>query len=186
MPAIRRFKHNGQYMQNTMTTWPNQYVGSGHATGMFDAAANAQHYVNLCNEFPDQFDNSITDADEQLRLICEHESRLNEQSYREAYAEAFGIPAGEIIAEIVPWDGRNESLPFASDNSAPVQPLPEEQRPGYIAPEPVPPTPLEIIAKALLADPTTSQSVKDAVQQAIAAGGADGGAAIPMTPQANA
>lgn len=53
-------------------------------------------------------------------------------------------------------------------------------RPEPIATEPVPPTPLEIIAKALLADSSTSQAVKDAVQAALVAGGAE--IALPAPP----
>ena len=117
---------------------------------------------------------------------CSADEVAPPETQADDYALGFGIPAAQIVCEvIVGWNGDPATLPKEDEADA-REPLPEEQRPGYIAPEPVPPTPLEIIAKALLADPTTSQPVKDAVQQAIAAGGADGGAAIPMTPQANA
>lgn len=146
MPFYKRYRHNGQYLQNTITTWPNQYIGSGHSLGIFGAPETAQHYSNLCVEFPDQFDPKVTDASEQLRLICEHETRQNDASHKQDFAVAFGIPAEEITVEYSEWDGRDGTLPFASDNSAPVQRIPEERREGYVKPEPQPPTADEKIA----------------------------------------
>ena len=109
MPKAIRYKHNGQYLQNTLFWTAYDYVGAYHAQpGVFDA---------------------VLAAEEEATIIASH---------KQDFAVVFGIPADEIECEAVAWDGRDETLPFASDNSAPVQRISDEQREGYVAPEKAP------------------------------------------------
>lgn len=115
---------------------------------------------------------------------CSEDNATPPETHAEDFAIAFGIPAEEIECEVIAWDGRDETLPFADDNSAPVERIPEEQREGYVKPEPQPPTPLEIVANAILADAGTSSALKDAARAAIVAGGeVVSDKIVPMVPQ---
>lgn len=141
MPKAIRYKQNGQYLQNTLFWTAYDYISAYHGQ-------------------PEVFDAELAAEEEALSI----------ESHKQDFAVAFGIPAEEIECEVIAWDGRDETLPFASDNSAPVQRIPEEQREGYVKPEPQPPTADEkfdalkaIVAKLAPADMAASPvlGVKD-------------------------
>jgi hypothetical protein len=86
-------------------------------------------------------------------VLAAEEEALTIASHAHDFAVAFGIPADEITHEVVAWDGRDETLPFASDNSAPVVRLP-------VAPEePAPPTLEEKVDALLAASPAIAQAL---------------------------
>jgi hypothetical protein len=117
MAKAIRYKHNGQYLQNTLFWSQAAYVGTYHG--------------------------GVEDFDPKLAAIEEAQAI---ESHKQDFAIAFGVPADEIECEVVPWDGRDETLPFTSDNSAPIRRIPENQREGYVKPEPHAPTLDDIMA----------------------------------------
>lgn len=120
MPKAIRYKHNGQYLQNTLFWTSNSvFIGAHHGV-----------------ETDAIFDAEIA-AIEEAETIASH---------KRDFAIAFGVPADEIECEVLPWDGREETLPYHADTAATVKRVPEEERDGYVAPEPQPPTLEEQVA----------------------------------------
>ena len=100
MPKAIRYKHNGQYLQNTLFWTQFDYIAAFHAQpGVFNATLAAE------------------------------EEAMSIESHKQDFAVAFGIPADEIECEVVSWDGDESALPFASDASAPLTRLPQPAPP---------------------------------------------------------
>ncbi len=90
--------------------------------------------------------------------------------WAEAVCETLGLPAETLTPHLVADDADPRSGELITDPHQPVDAPPQ-------------PTPLEIIATALLADAGTSQAVKDAAQQALIAGGVQLDTQIPLVPK---
>lgn len=104
----------------------------------------------------------------------------------------YAVVRDNVVENVVEWDGESDWI--APEGTVLVQS--EEASPGNsydgktftpaapVDPVPEPPTPLVIIANAILADAGTSQALKAAARSALLAGGADEGVmTAPMVAQ---
>ena len=131
MPKAYRYKSNGKYLKNTLfSTTNSDFLGAHHgveADAIFDPVLAA-----------------IEEAEQQ-------------ESHKQDFAVAFGIPADQIECEVIAgWDGDPATLPKEDEPDALVR-LP-------VAPEPPPPPTFE----ELVAQASTFAELKKLVAEQLA------------------